>query len=158
MANEILFKKPVRNVRLIMLMIIFSIKINPNGNSYTWSKWRRKKLCIRHKSVSKNKSAKEILVLWKKLWRRTVCLDRQTLTAQLAIYVDVLTVIYSYIPDESPEKERAPHTSIYNGYPDNMAHYVYCPEIKWVAILSRNKCSCFIHKNSLISVHGCGNV
>lgn len=27
-------------------------------------------------------------------------------TTQLAIYVDVLTVIYSYIPDELPEKIR----------------------------------------------------
>lgn len=56
-------------------------------------------------------------------------------TTRLAIYVDVLTVIYSYIPDELPEEnaniyQTYTHMHTRIGLPDNMAHYVYCPKIK----------------------------
>lgn len=46
----------------------------------------------------------------------------------------VLSVIYSYIPDELPEENR-PYAL--NTVVDNICHLFYRPMIKWVAILSR---------------------
>lgn len=46
----------------------------------------------------------------------------------------VLSVIYSYIPNELPEENR-PYAL--NTVVDNVCHLFYRPMIKWVAILSR---------------------